>query len=53
MCCNPNLCYVPYFKFLRNYFLKFVIHKINSKIVKCGIVLMTVRENADADMAVC
>jgi cation transport ATPase len=55
MCCNPNLCYVPYFKFLCNYFLKFVIHKINYKIVKSRMMVLTRRENmdvTDADMTV-
>jgi hypothetical protein len=39
MCCNPNLFYVPYFKFLCNYFFKFVVHKINSKIIKSEMVV--------------
>jgi hypothetical protein len=39
MYCNSNLFYVSYFKFLCNYFLKFIIHKMNSKIVKSGIVI--------------
>jgi hypothetical protein len=37
------------------YFLKFVIHKINSKIIKSEIVKLTRRENvdiADADVVV-
>jgi hypothetical protein len=49
MCYNFNLFYVLYFKFLYNYFLKFVIHKINSEMVK-----LTVREKigvADTDVA--
>jgi hypothetical protein len=33
-------------------FLKFIIHKINSEIVKPGIVVLTGREKADADVAV-
>jgi hypothetical protein len=33
--------------FLCNYFLKFVIHKMNSKIVKSEIVMLTGREKAD------
>jgi hypothetical protein len=47
MCCNPNLFYVPYFKFLCNYFLKFIIHKINSEMVKSGMVMLTGREKVD------
>jgi hypothetical protein len=27
---NPNLFYVSYFNFLYHYFLKFIIHKMNS-----------------------
>jgi hypothetical protein len=30
----PNLFYVSYFKFLCNYFLKFLVYKINSEIIK-------------------
>jgi hypothetical protein len=55
MCCNSNLCYVPYFKFFCNYFLKFVVHKINYKIVKSRMMVLTRRENMDvidADMIV-
>jgi hypothetical protein len=33
-------------------FLKFIIHKINSEIVKPRIVVLTGREKADADVAV-
>jgi hypothetical protein len=33
-------------------FLKFIIHKISSEIVKPGIVVLTGREKADADVAV-
>jgi hypothetical protein len=38
------------------YFLKFVVHKMNSEIVKSGIVKLTGREKvdvADADVVVC
>jgi hypothetical protein len=51
----PNLFYVSYFKFLCNCFLKFVVHKINSKMVKSGMVVLTEREKpdvTDADVAV-
>jgi hypothetical protein len=34
MCCNFNLFYVSYFKFLYNYFIKFIVHKINFEMVK-------------------
>jgi hypothetical protein len=50
MCCNPNLFYVSYFKFLCNYFLKFIVHKIISKMV-----MLTSRGKTDvidADMVV-
>jgi hypothetical protein len=51
----PNLFYVSYFNFLCNYFLKFIVHEMNSKIFKSEIVVLTERENTDvanADMAV-
>jgi hypothetical protein len=41
------LFYVSYFKFVYNCFLKFVIHKINFKIVKFEIVMLTGREKTD------
>jgi hypothetical protein len=44
-----HLFYVSYFKFLYNCFLNFVVQKINSKMVKSGIVVLTRREKADAD----
>jgi hypothetical protein len=37
------------------YFLKFVVHKMNSEMVKSGMVVLAKRENAsvtDADVAV-
>jgi hypothetical protein len=43
----PNLFYVSYFKFLCNYFLKFIIQKINSKMVKSEMVVLTGRKNTD------
>jgi hypothetical protein len=49
----PNLFYILYFKFLCNCFLKFVAHKMNSKIIKSEIVVLTGREKtdmADADV---
>jgi hypothetical protein len=42
-----HLFYVSYFKFLYNYFFKFVIHEINSKIIKSKIMVLTKRENVD------
>jgi hypothetical protein len=33
-------------------FLKFVVHEMNSKMVKYGMVVLTRREKADADVAV-
>jgi hypothetical protein len=30
-----------------DYFLKFVVHELNSKIVKSKIMILTVRENID------
>jgi hypothetical protein len=47
MRCNFNLFYVSYFKFLYNYFLKFVVHKINSKMVKFRVMKLTGREITD------
>jgi hypothetical protein len=55
MCCNPNLFYVSYFKFLYNYFLKFIVYKINYKTVKSRMVVLTEREKsntAGAEMTV-
>jgi hypothetical protein len=34
-------------------FFKFVVHEMNSEMVKSGIVVLTIREKADADMTVC
>jgi hypothetical protein len=31
------------------YFLKFVVHKLNSEMVKSRIVVLTMREKTDAD----
>jgi hypothetical protein len=39
-----------------DYFLKFVVHELNSKMVKSGMVVLTGREKADvtdADVLVC
>jgi hypothetical protein len=47
MCCHSNLFYVSYFKFLCNYFLKFIVHKINSKMVKSEMVMLTEGEKTD------
>jgi hypothetical protein len=35
---------VSYFKFLYNYFLNFIVKKINSKIIKYGMVVLIKRE---------
>jgi hypothetical protein len=32
-----------------DYFLKFVVHELNSKMVKSEIVMLTVREKVNAD----
>jgi hypothetical protein len=48
------LFYVSYFNFLYNCFLNFIIQKINSKMVKCGMVVLIRREKTDvtdADVA--
>jgi hypothetical protein len=34
------------------YFLKFVIHEMNSKMVKSGMVMLTGREKVDTDVVV-
>jgi hypothetical protein len=50
-----NSFYVSYFNFLCNCFLKFVVHEMNSKIVKSGMVVLTGRDKTDvtdADVAV-
>ncbi len=50
-----NLFYISYFNFLCNYFLKFIAHKINSKIIKSEMVMLTRREKTDmtdADVSV-
>jgi hypothetical protein len=44
-----HLFYILYFKFLYNCFLNFVVQKINSKMVKSGMVVLTEREKVDAD----
>jgi hypothetical protein len=38
---------VSYFKFLYNYFLKFVVHKINSEMVKFVMMVLTERKKTD------
>jgi hypothetical protein len=48
MCCNLNLYYVLYFQFYAICFLKIVVHKRNSKIVKSIIVKLTRREKSNA-----
>jgi hypothetical protein len=56
MCCNANLFYVSYFKFVYNCFLKFIVHKIKSEMVTSQMVVLIGRENADvadANMVVC
>jgi hypothetical protein len=56
MCCHSNLFYVSYFKFLCNYFLKFIVHKINFEMVKYEMMMLTRKKKtdvADADMAMC
>jgi hypothetical protein len=50
-----RLFYLSCFKFLYNYFLKFVLHKMNSEMIKSRIVVLTEREKVDivdADVAV-
>jgi hypothetical protein len=44
MCYNFKLFYISYLKFLYNYFLKFIVHKINSKLIKYEIVKLTERK---------
>jgi hypothetical protein len=65
MCCNFIL-YVSYFKLVcvviliimycissynQIYFLKFIVHKINSEMVESGMVKQTGREKADVAMS--
>jgi hypothetical protein len=47
MCCNPNLFYVSYFKFLYNYFLKFTIQNTNFEMIKSAMVILIAREKSD------
>jgi hypothetical protein len=47
MCCILNSYYVLYFQFNVIYFLKFIVHKTNSKMVKSGMVKLTGREKTD------
>jgi hypothetical protein len=47
MCCNPNLFYVSYFKFLYNYFFKFTIQNTNFEMIKSATVILTAREKSD------
>jgi hypothetical protein len=49
---TTRLFYVSYFKFLYNYFLKFIVHKINSKMIKSRMVVLTERDKTDVDVAV-
>jgi hypothetical protein len=44
---TSHLFYVLYFNFLSNYFLKFLVHEMNSKIVKSRIVVLTEGEKTD------
>jgi hypothetical protein len=43
----PNLFYVSYFNFLCICFIKFVVHEINSEMIKSIMVLLTGREKSD------
>jgi hypothetical protein len=47
MCCNSNLFYVSYFKFLCNCFLKLMVRKMNFEMVKFAMVVLTGREKTD------
>jgi hypothetical protein len=49
---TTRLFYVSYFKFLYNYFLKFIVHKINSKMIKSRMVVLTERDKSDVDVVV-
>jgi hypothetical protein len=43
----PNLFYVSYFIFLCNCFLKFIVYKMNSKMVTSRMVVQTRKEKID------
>jgi hypothetical protein len=43
----PNLFYVSYFNFLCNYFLKFIVNKMNFEMVKSEMVELIEREKPD------
>jgi hypothetical protein len=47
MRCDSNLFYVSYFKFSYNFFLKFVVHKMNSEMVKPKIIKLIRRDKTD------
>jgi hypothetical protein len=44
MCYNFNLFYISYFKFLCNFFLKFIVYTIDPEMVKSGMVMLPERE---------
>jgi hypothetical protein len=44
---TSRLFYVLYIKFLYNCFLNCVVQKMNSKIDKCGMVVLTGRDKTD------
>jgi hypothetical protein len=47
MCCNSNLFYVSYFKFVCNFFLKFIVNTTNSKIIKSRMIMLIKSEKFD------
>jgi hypothetical protein len=44
---NSNLFYIYHILIFMQLFLKFIVHKINSEMVKSGMVKLTERENTD------
>jgi hypothetical protein len=44
---TSRLFYVSYFIFLYNCFFNFIVQKINFKMVKCGMMMVTGREKID------
>jgi hypothetical protein len=46
ICCNSNLFYVSHFNFYA-FFLKSILHKMNSKMIESEMVMLIEREKTD------
>jgi uncharacterized protein YacL len=47
LCVVILIYFVSYFNFLYNYFLKFIVYKIHSEMVKSEMMILTGREKTD------